>query len=225
MRRNDVRAQFHVDDTTGLDGLGAALERSLPSFDVRVEPTETPLHDVLGMLAGPVDVAFSGHDLADLRRVAETFAGQVADRGDLGRLVAAPAEPEQQLRLDLDSRALGALGLSTAEVAEQVGYVTRGETVAQLRIADPPLPVVLRHPLEHGASGAPALDRIPIVPPRGAAGGGDEAGGRPPQVPLGVLGTPVTEAAAAEIARRGHRRLLTVSVEPAARRGPRWRAG
>ena len=53
MRRNDVRAQFHVDDTTGLDGLGDALERSLPSFDVRVEPTETPLHDVLGMLAGP----------------------------------------------------------------------------------------------------------------------------------------------------------------------------
>ena len=215
MHRNDVRAQFHVDNTTGLDGLGVALERSLPSFDVRVEATETPLHDVLGILGGPVDVAFSGPDLADLRRVAETFAGQIAEGGDLGRIVAVPPEPEQQLRLDLDSRALGALDLSTAEVAEQVGYVTRGETVTQLRITEPPLPVVLRHPLEHGASGALAVDRIPIVPPRGVARGEEGAGARPPQVPLGVLGTLVTEAAAAEIARRGHRGMLTVSVESA----------
>ena len=215
MRRNGVRAQFRVDDTTGQDGLGAALERSLPSFDVRVEPTETPLHDVLGMLAGPIDIAFSGPDLAELRRAAEAFAAEVAGRGDLGRIVAAPLEPEEQLRLDLDPRALGELGLSTADVAEQVGFVTRGETVAQLRIADPPLQVVLRHPLAQGAPAAWTLDRIPIMPPRRPAGGGDaETRERLPRVPLGALGTLVSETAPAEIARRGHRRTLTLGVDP-----------
>ena len=153
--------------------------------------------------------------MAELRGVAKEFAALVAERGDLGRLAGVPVEPDQQIRLDLDSQALGALGLSAAEVAEQVGYVTRGETVAQLRIADPPLPVMLRHPLEHGASGALALDRIPIVPPRDqAAGASGEPRDRPPQVPLSALGTPATEAVAAEIARRDHRRMLTVSVEP-----------
>ena len=216
VRRSDVRAQFHVADTTGLDALGVALERSLPGFDVRVEPSETPLHDVLGLLAGPIDVAFSGPDLAELRRVAETFAAQVAGRGDLGRIVDAPLEPEPQIRLSLDHRAVGDLGLSTAEIAEQVGYVTRGETVAQLRIADPPLPVVVRHPLERGAPAAPTLDRILIVPPRGSAAGEDGAvRGRGPPVPLRALGTAVSEAAAAEIVRRDHRRMLTLGVDPA----------
>ena len=216
LSRSAVRAQFRVNDAAGRAALAAALERDLPGFDVRVAPMETPLHDVLGMFAGPVDIAFSGPDLAVLRRVAETFAGAVADRGDLGRVAAAPREPERQIRLDLDHRALGALGLSTAEVAEQVGYATRGETVAQLRIADHAVPVAMRQLPERAAPGDLALDRIPIAPPRGPAG--DEEGEtreRPAPVPLGALGVPVTEEAAAEIARRGHRRVLTVGVEPA----------
>ena len=171
---------------------------------------------MLGLFAGPVDVAFSGPDPTALRRAADIFAGLVAERSDLGRLAAAPRDPERQLRFDLDSQALGALGLSAAEVAEQVGYVTRGETVAHLRIADPPLPVVVRQPLAHAAPDAPALDRIPIAPPRGRTGGAeDETGVRPPPVPLGALGAAVEEAAPAEIARRGHRRVLTVGVAPA----------
>ncbi len=213
LRGSAVRAQFRLDDAAGREALTAALERDLPGFDVRVAPIETPLHDVLGMFAGPVDIAFSGPDLAVLRRAVETFAGVVADRGDLGRVAAAPREPERRIQLDLDHRALGALGLSTAEVAEQVGYATRGETVAHLRIADHALPVAVRQPPERAAPGDLALDRIPIAPPRGPAG--DEEGEtreRPAPVPLGAL---VTEEAAAEIARRGHRRVLTVGVEPA----------
>ena len=227
MRRGDVRAQFHVDDTAALNALGAALERSLPSFDVRVEPSETPLHDVLGLLAGPIDVAFSGSDLAELRRVAETFAAEVAGRRDLGRVVDAPLEPELQIRLDLDHRVLGELGLSTAEIAEQVGYVTRGETVAHLRIADPSLPVVVRQLLERGAPNALTLDRIPILPPRGSSAGGNGAAqGRAPPVPLRALGAPSSEAAAAEIARRDHRRMLTLGVDPAGvPRARSWRGG
>ena len=216
LRRNAVRAQFRVDDTAARDALAATLERDLPGFDVRVAPIETPLHDVLGMLAGPVDVAFSGPGLAAPRRAADAFAALVAGRGDLGRIAAAPRAPERQIRFDLDHRALGALGLSTADVAEQIGYVTRGETVAWLRIADPPLPVVVRHPLERAVPGALALDRIPIAPPRGPAGGAEgEIPDRQAPVRLGALGTPASEDAAAEIARRGHRRVLTVSVEPA----------
>lgn len=215
LRGNAVRAQFRMEDAADGEALAAALARDLPGFDIRVAPIETPLHDVLGMFAGAVDVAFSGPDLAALRRAVETFAEMVADHGGLGRIAVAPRDPERQLRLDLDHRALGALGLSTAEVAEQVGYVTRGETVAQLRIADPPLPVVVRHLLERAAPDALALDRIPIAPPRGSAGAEGETPDRPAPVPLGALGAPVTEAAAAEIARRGHRRVLTVGVDPA----------
>lgn len=215
-RRSDVRAQFHADDTAGLDALGATLEHALPGFDVRVEASETPLHDVLGLLAGPVDVAFSGSDLAELRRAVDTFTAEVVVRGDLGRIVDAPLDPERQIRLDLDHRALAELGLSTAEVAEQVGYATRGETVAQLRFADPPLPVVLRRPLERGAAAASTLDRISVVPPRGPAGGGDgTVPGRAPAVPLRDLGTAASEAAAAEVIRRDHRRTLTLGVDPA----------
>ena len=216
LRRSDVRAQFHADDTAGLDALGAAIERTLPGFDVRVEASETPLHDVLGLLAGPVDVAFSGPDLAELRRAVHTFAAEVVSRNDLGRVVDAPLDPERQIRLDLDHRALAELGLSTAEVAEQISYATRGETVAQLRIADPPLPVVLRSPLERDAAVAPTLERILVVPPRGPAGGGDGAvPGRAPAVPLRDLGTAASETAAAVVVRRDHRRTLTLGVDPA----------
>ena len=215
MRRAAVRAQFHVADSAGVGDLGRAVERRLPGFDVRVEPTRTPLHDVLGLLAGPIDVAFSGADLAELRRLADAFATLVADRGDLGRVVAAPPDPVSQVRLDLDQDALGAFGLSAAETAEQIGYVTRGDTVAQLRIGDPPLQVVLRNSLERGASTASSLDRIPIVPRRGPVEGREGGNAaRRPQVPLGLLATPVTEAAAAEITRRDHRRVLTVSLAP-----------
>ncbi len=213
--RSDVRAQFHLSRRTAAAALAPALAQELPGFEVRVEPTETPLHDVLGMLDGPVDVVFSGSDLAGLRSLADEFAALVGGRSDLGRLVAAPPEPEPRLRLDLDQNALGALGLSPVEIAAQVGYATRGETVAQLPVAEPPLRVVLRHTLEDGAGGAPALDRIPIVPPRDLAEvDGDGEAARAPRVPLALLATPVTEATASAIARRDHRRALVVSVAP-----------
>ena len=53
------------------------------------------------------------------------------------------------------------------------------------------------------------------MPPRRPVAGDDaETRERRPRVPLGALGTQVSEAAPTEIARRGHRRTLTLGVDP-----------
>ena len=162
------------------------------------------LQDMLGDLEGssaPVEVKIFGDDPKTLQELSETLEGKLASIDGLVDIVGTQSGgPEETWQVD--PAAAGRLGLSVADVADQVHGALLGQVATSLRVGggggERPVPVRVRYP-----------DAVRFDPAKVAA-----TGVRGPQgavVPLGALAHPETVPGESVLVRENLREMAFVT--------------
>jgi multidrug efflux pump subunit AcrB len=162
------------------------------------------LQDMLGDLEGssaPVEVKIFGDDPKTLQELSETLEGKLASIDGLVDIVGTQSGgPEETWQVD--PAAAGRLGLSVADVTDQLHGALLGQVATSLRVGggggDRPVPVRVRYP-----------DAVRFDPAQVAA-----TGVRGPQggvVPLGALAHPQTVPGESVLVRENLREMAFVT--------------
>jgi CzcA family heavy metal efflux pump len=181
-----------------IDDLRPKIHEAVPTLDVEFVQL---LQDMIGDLEGnptPIEVRVFGDDPARL----EELAGDAQERiekvkGIVDVVGLEKSNPE--LTWEVDPVAAGRLGLTTAQVSEQLSAAWLGEVATELRLYDRTIPVRVRYPdaVRFEAS------RMGQVPLRGADG---------KLAPLSGLAHPVAAGPQAILWRENLRQMAVVTA-------------
>jgi multidrug efflux pump subunit AcrB len=159
------RGQRHRSAEQVIEDVRAKVHDVVPTMDVEFIQL---LQDMIGDLEGnpnPIEVKIFGDDPAKLDELADEVEPKVEEiKGIVDVVGVEKGNPE--VTWEIDAAAAGRLGLSTAQVADQLAAAWLGETPTELRLSDRTIPVRVRYP--DAVRFDPA--RLAQTPVRGAEG-------------------------------------------------------
>ena len=163
--RLKARGQRHRSAEEVIDELRAKAAEAVPSVEVEFVQL---LQDMIGDLEGtpnPIEVKIFGDDTARLEELADEVEPKIEQiKGIVDVVGVERGNPE--VTWEIDPAATGRLGLTTAQVSEQLAAAWLGEVATELRLSDRTIPVRVRYP------DAVRFDpvRLAQMPVRGAEG-------------------------------------------------------
>jgi CzcA family heavy metal efflux pump len=128
-----------------IDDLRPKMQAAAPGFEIEFVQL---LQDMIGDLEGaptPIEVKIFGDDTGTLADLAEDVEGRLRKiRGIVDVVGFESGQPEDTW--EIDPAAAGRLGLTVAQVADQMGAAWLGAPASDLRIGDRTIPVRVRYP-------------------------------------------------------------------------------
>jgi multidrug efflux pump subunit AcrB len=159
------RGQRHRSADEVIDELRDKAAKAVPAVEVEFVQL---LQDMIGDLEGtpnPIEVKIFGDDPEKLDELAEEVEPKVEEiKGIVDVVGVEKGNPE--VTWEIDPGAAGRLGLTTAQVSDQLAAAWLGETPTELRLSDRTIPVRVRYP--DAVRFDPA--RLAQTPVRGAEG-------------------------------------------------------
>lgn len=180
-----------------MDRVRVRVEAEIP--EVRIEFVQL-LQDIIGDLAGnpePVEVKLFSTDHAAAERAGRAMGTALEGIPGLVDLFDGVQGRNPEVRIDLDPRAVGRLGLTNAAVADQARASLFGEDAGAAREYDRLVPIQVRLP-DSVRYTSDIAARLPIIGPAGWA-------------PLGALGVVRDTSEPAELQRENLRPLIAVT--------------
>jgi len=139
------RGQRHRSAEAVIEDLRPKIHDAVPSMDVEFVQL---LQDMIGDLEGnptPIEVKIFGDDPQRLEDLAEEVQPKVEEiKGIVDVVGVEKGNPE--VTWEIDPAAAGRLGLTTAQVSDQLAAAWLGEVPTQLRLFDRTIPVRVRYP-------------------------------------------------------------------------------
>src|SRR5206468_12097004 len=139
------RGQRHRSAEAVIEDLRGKVHDTVPTMDVEFIQL---LQDMIGDLEGnpnPIEVKIFGDDPEKLDELAEEVEPKVKEiKGIVDVVGVEKGNPE--VTWEIDAAAAGRLGLTTAQVSDQLAAAWLGETPTELRLFDRTIPVRVRYP-------------------------------------------------------------------------------
>jgi CzcA family heavy metal efflux pump len=139
------RRQRHRSSEEVIEDMRPRIHDAVPGMDVEFVQL---LQDMIGDLEGnpnPIEVRIFGDDPDRLVELAEEVEPKVEEiKGIVDVVGVEKGNPE--VTWEIDPAAAGRLGLTTAQVADQLAAAWLGETPTELRLFDRTIPVRVRYP-------------------------------------------------------------------------------
>jgi CzcA family heavy metal efflux pump len=192
------RRQRHRSSEEVIDDMRPKIHEAVPSMDVEFVQL---LQDMIGDLEGnpnPIEVRIFGDDPDRLVELADEVQPRVEGiKGIVDVVGVEKGNPE--VTWEIDAAAAGRLGLTTAQVSDQLAASWLGETPTELRLFDRTIPVRVRYP--DAVRFDPA--RLAQTPIRGAEG---------KLTPFAALARPVPAGAQAILWRENLRQMSLITA-------------
>jgi CzcA family heavy metal efflux pump len=143
--RLEARRQRHRSADEVIDEMRSRIHDAVPAMDVEFVQL---LQDMIGDLEGnpdPIEVKIFGDDPARLEELADEVQPKVEEiKGIVDVVGIVRGNPE--VTWEIDPAAAGRLGLTTAQVSDQLAAAWLGQTPTELRLFDRTIPVRVRYP-------------------------------------------------------------------------------